>query len=276
MIILCKTYLAGFSFLYLQINFRNMVKWILAILGLIYMRVPGAIMGFLLGTLLELFLKRGAGAHKNMSRMFGTDQKVSPGDFELNLLSLSTIVVKADGQVNQQELDYVRSYFVKAYGKERANATFRTYNEVSKNRQIDAGRICAYLHMRTTYEVRLQILHFLFGIAIADGSVSESELRQLTKIAGHLRLGQRDFESIKAMFINSGSGRVGDTSSAYKILEIEKDVSDSEVKKAYRTMVKKYHPDKLQHMDEVYQKGAQEKFNKVQEAYEQIQKERGF
>lgn len=41
-------------------------------------------------------------------------------------------------------------------------------------------------------------------------------------------------------------------------------------------MLKKYHPDKLQNMDEAYQKGAKEKFNKEQEAYEQLQKERGF
>ena len=41
-------------------------------------------------------------------------------------------------------------------------------------------------------------------------------------------------------------------------------------------MAKKYHPDKLQHMDEAYQKGARDKFQKVQEAYETIQKERGF
>ena len=68
----------------------------------------------------------------------------------------------------------------------------------------------------------------------------------------------------------------GDTSYAYTILEIDKSASDAEVKKAYRTMVKKYHPDKLQHMDEVHRNGAQEKFNKVQEAYEQIQKERGI
>lgn len=41
-------------------------------------------------------------------------------------------------------------------------------------------------------------------------------------------------------------------------------------------MAKKYHPDKIQHMDEAYIKGAEEKFRKVQEAYEKIQKERGF
>jgi DnaJ like chaperone protein len=64
--------------------------------------------------------------------------------------------------------------------------------------------------------------------------------------------------------------------SAYKILEIDKSASDAEIKKAYRTMVKKYHPDKLVNMDEAYQKGAKEKFNKVQQAYEQLQRERGF
>ncbi len=249
-----------------------MIKWIAAVIGLMYMRIPGAVIGFLVGSFIEMYLRQSGNIQKNVSGMFKDSQEVSPGDFELNLLSLSSIIVKADGQINQKELDYVRSYFVQAYGKERANATFRTFNDVVKHRQVDAGRICAYLHMRTRYEVRLQILHFLFGIAQADGNVSPNELNQLTKIAGHLRLSRSDFESIKAMFVVSRA----DASYAYKILEIEQDASEAEIKKAYRKMVKKYHPDKLQHMDEAYQKGAREKFNKVQEAYEQIQKERGF
>ncbi|MDR6299885.1 TerB family tellurite resistance protein [Mesonia maritima] len=247
-----------------------MIKWIAAVVGLIYMRIPGAFIGFFLGSVIEvLFRRNGATSSNDVFQMFQQKERVSPGDFELNLLSLCSIVIKADGSVSQGELDYVRSYFVRAYGKERANATFRTFNDVVKNRQIDSGRICAYLHMRTTYEVRLQILHFLFGIAQADGSVDEDELRELSKIAGHLRLNRSDFESIKAMFFKSAD-------KAYKILEIDEDVSDAEVKKAYRKMAKKYHPDKLEHMDEAYKKGAQEKFTQVQSAYEQIQKERGF
>ncbi|MBA3985547.1 MAG: DnaJ domain-containing protein, partial [Flavobacteriales bacterium] len=74
---------------------------------------------------------------------------------------------------------------------------------------------------------------------------------------------------IKAMFFKNPD-------SAYKILEIEKTASAAEIKAAYRTMAKKYHPDKLQHMDEAYRKGAEDKFRKVQEAYEQLQKEKGF
>ena len=198
-----------------------------------------------------------------------SNNTVSPQDFELNLLSLTSIVIKADGNVSQRELDYVRNYFVSSYGKERANAVFRVFNDVVKKRQVNAQRICQMLNIRTTYETRLQILHFLFGIAQADGHVSDSELRVLQNIASYCRLSSRDFISIKAMFVKDGDN-------AYKILEIEKSATDNEVKKAYRSMAKKYHPDKLVHMDEAYRKGAEEKFRKVQEAYESIRKERGM
>lgn len=243
-----------------------MIKWIAAVLGYMYFRLPGAILGFIVGTLIDNWARSSGGFKTVFNEQ---PQQVSPGDFELNLLSLASIVIKADGSVSQTELDFVRSYFVSAYGKERANATFRTFNEVIKNREVSAARICQYLQVRTRYEVRLQILHFLFSIAKADGNVSNAELNQLSQIASYLRLNRRDFESIKAMFFKSADN-------AYKILEIEKSATDAEVKKAFRTMAKKYHPDKLQHMDEAYQKGAEEKFRKVQEAYEHIQNERGM
>jgi len=194
---------------------------------------------------------------------------VSPQDFELHLLSLTSIVIKADGQVNNSELQYVRNYFIQSYGEQRASQIFKVFNEVVKKREVNAARICQFLNARTRIESRIQILHFLFGIAQADGNVSNSELRILEQIAGYLRLTQRDFISIKAMFVK-------DRDNAYKILEIDKSVPDHEVKKAYRTMAKKYHQDKLMDMDEAYRKGAEEKFRMVQEAYETIRKERGM
>tara|TARA_R100001369_G_scaffold29172_1_gene52324 strand:- start:8411 stop:9142 length:732 start_codon:yes stop_codon:yes gene_type:complete len=243
-----------------------MFKWILAVIGFMFFRYPGAVLGFILGTVIDNWNRSSGG----FNSVFKTESStVSPGDFELNLLSLASLVIKADGQVSQTEMDYVRTYFVQAYGKERANATFRTFNEVIKSREISAQRIGLYLQQRTKYEVRLQILHFLFSIAQADGNVSNAELSQLQSIAGFLALNNRDFESIKAMFFKSADN-------AYKILEIEKSASDAEVKKAFRTMAKKYHPDKLHHMDEAYRSGAEDKFRMVQEAYEKIQKERGI
>ena len=69
---------------------------------------------------------------------------------------------------------------------------------------------------------------------------------------------------------------VKSTGNAYRILEITPSATDTEVKKAYRTMPKKYHPDKLQSKEPALIKGAQEKFQEVQKAYEEIQKEWGI
>jgi len=244
-----------------------MIKWFAAIAGYYLFRFPGAILGFLLGSLIDSQTSSGSGARTVFSDF--TRQSVSPSDFELHLLSLSSIVIKADGTVSQRELDYVRQYFVSTYGKEKANAIFRTFNEINKKHEISAQRICAFLNQRTRYEVRLQLLHFLFGIAKADGSVSDSEVLKIREIAGYLRVALRDFESIKAMFIKS-------TDNAYKILEIEKSATDDAVKKAYRTMAKKYHPDRVNTENEAIKKGAEEKFKQVQKAYEEIQSERGL
>lgn len=246
-----------------------MFKWICAIIGFGFRKFPGALVGFFIGSVLDTLFKSqiriNTGGNANP---FG-GQSVTPKDFELNLLSLASLVIKSDGKVKQSELDFVRKYFVQSYGKERANATFRTFNEVVKNREISAEKICDFIRPRLRYEVRLQVLHFLFNIANSDGHVSTAEEQTLLQIANHLNIGRNDYESIKAMFFKSADD-------AYKILEIESSASNDEVKKAYRKMAKKYHPDKLQHMDEAYQKGAQEKFNKVQDAYERIQKERGL
>jgi len=252
-----------------------MLKYFAALIGYYVMRFPGALLGFIVGMLIESYQsaqnpggQRESGPRGRSFRDF-QGRSVSPQDFELHLLSLCSIIIKADGQASQRELDYVRQYFVSAYGKERANAIFRTFNEVVKKREISTQRISEFLSQRTRYEMRLQILHFLFGIAQADGRVSEPELNKLNEIARFFRVRLRDFDSIKAMFVRSAD-------QAYTILEIDKSATDAEVKKAYRTMVKKYHPDKVITEDEAIKKGAEEKFKEVQKAYETIQAERGM
>lgn len=245
-----------------------MIKWAAAFIGFIVRGFVGAILGFFLGSALDGLFSGQRGEGRSVFGDFARPN-VSPADFELNLLSLCSIVIKADGMVSQRELDYVRQYFIGTYGKDKANAIFRTFNDVIKKREISAQRICNYLNQRTRYEVRLQLLHFLFGIAQSDGRVSQAELDKLNQLAGFLRIGNYDFSSIKAMFFKEAD-------QAYKILEIEKSATDDEVKKAYRKMAKKYHPDRVVTQDEAIKKGAEEKFKQVQKAYETIQSERGL
>jgi DnaJ like chaperone protein len=69
---------------------------------------------------------------------------------------------------------------------------------------------------------------------------------------------------------------IPETDSSYKILEIEPSVSNDDVKKAYRKMAMKYHPDKVSHLGDDFRKTADEKFKKVNEAYDKIKKERNM
>ena len=119
------------------------------------------------------------------------------------------------------------------------------------------------------YESKLQVIHFLFGIAKADGSISQQEINKLLEFSNLFKLSYADFLSIKAMFIK-------EVDNDYKILEVDKSASDEEIKKSYRSLAKKHHPDKVQHLGEAYVKAAQHKFQKIQKAYQNIKVKRGF
>jgi len=238
------------------------MRWLLAFIGYMVFRFPGALLGFFLGTLLE------AGSRGQIRTSFQTT-RVSAQEFELRLLALASMVIKADGKTTQSELDYVRAQFVQFFGKDRANEIFRIYNAEFKKSGVTAMEIGQFLVTRTRYEARLQMLDFLFRIAKADGKVSPVEIEKLSEIAGYMRISAADFNSIKAMF-------VAQTDSAYTILEVSKTSTDAEIKKAYRDLVKKHHPDRVRNLGPAAEKAAKEKFQRIQQAYEAIKNERGF
>lgn len=226
----------------------------------------GGILGFVVGSFVDEF---STAELKDFKKDIYAGSQTQSGDFEISLLVLAAVVIKADGQVSRTELDYVRSSFRSMYGEERANRAFKLFKGFMANQKISTRQVCFQINRHMNHPARLQLLHFLFGVAKSDGVVSEKELHKIATIAGYLNINIHDFNSIKAMFYN-------EVDSSYKILEIEKSASDSEVKAAYRKMVKKYHPDKLRGLGDEHIKGAEEKFRQVQQAYEHIQKERGI
>jgi DnaJ like chaperone protein len=244
----------------------NFIKWLGAGLGFAVGGPIGSVLGFVVGNFIEGFTAKDV---KRAGNYTTSSRSAHSGDFEISLLLLSAVVIKADGKVDQRELSYVREHFKKMYGEQRANNAFKLFKGFVKNNNFSTQQICMQIRQNMTHASRLQLIHFLFGLAKVDGAVTEVEVNSIKTIANYLYINQYDFESIKAMFYDSSE-------SAYKILEIEKSASDDELKKAYRKMVKKYHPDKLQHLGEEHVKGAEDKFKQVQKAYNQIQKERGL
>ena len=253
-------------------------KWIGASLGWSFGGPIGAIIGLALGSVVDamsdgksdIFLGQGQQRSGRQQPNFRKRQRpqTESGDFEVSLLILASVVIKADGVQDQRELDFVRQQFTNMYGKTRSNHAFKLFKSISKQK-ISTRQVCLQIKQMMDHPSRLQLMHFLFGIAKADGIVTNDEVKQIYTIAGYLGISSRDYESIKAMFYNSSEN-------AYKILEIDKNATVEEIKKAYRKMAKKYHPDKVIHLGKEHQKGAEEKFRQVQEAYEQIQKEKGF
>jgi len=241
-------------------------RWLGAGLGWTFGGPIGGLIGFALGSLFDSLSKADL---QTFQQNHQGQRQASAVDFEMSLLVLAAVVIKADKKVDKRELDFVRQSFVQMFGKERANAAFRLFKGIVAKNKISTKEVCMQIRQHVSHASRLQLLHFLFGIAKADGTVSDSEVQAIKTIAGYLYISPSDFESIKAMFYD-------DVKNSYVVLGLSKTASVVDIKKAYRTLVKKHHPDKLQYLDEAQLKGAKEKFMQIQGAYERIQKERGF
>lgn len=233
-------------------------KWIGGGLGWAFGGPLGAIIGFAIGSAF--------GNNSNSREYIGTTTQQR--DFNVSLLVLSAAVMKADGSVKKSELDYVKRFFLTNFGQERAEKYILMLREILKQ-DIQVYDVSQQIGRFMDYSSKLQLLHYLFGIASADGSTHENEIDIISVIAKYMGISSADFQSIKAMFVQ-------DFDSAYKILGIDSSATDDEIKKAYREMAKKYHPDKVAYLGEDVRKSAEQKLQEVNEAYEKIKKQRGF
>jgi DnaJ like chaperone protein len=234
-------------------------KWIGGGLGWALGGPLGGVLGFVVGSMFD-------------NREGGPSQRIftgtTHGDFTMSLLVLVAAVMKADGKVMQSELEYVRNYFNQSFGPAASKEAMLYLRDLLKQ-QIPLQDVSMQIRQRLDKASRLQLLHFLYGVSAADGKVHPEEVRIIEQIAGYMGIPQADIDSIRNMFFE-------DVDSAYKILEIDKKVSDDEVKRAYRRMANKYHPDKVAYLGEDVKKAAGEKFRKVKDSYDKIKKERGM
>jgi DnaJ like chaperone protein len=237
----------------------NFTRWIAGGLGWAFFGPIGGILGFVVGSVVD-------GTQSQTGKL--EQGRTTTGDFAVSLLVLIAAVMKSDGKIVKSELDYVKKYFVQAFGESTASEAIMMLRDIL-NQDIDVREVSYQIKARMDYSSRLQMMHLLFGVSYADGKVHPLELDILQKIAGYMGITAKDFDSIKSMFIENTDG-------AYKILEIESSASNEEVKKAYRKMAVKYHPDKVSYLGEEFRKSANEKFQKVNEAYDKIKKERGI
>ena len=156
----------------------------------------GGIIGYAIGALFS-----GNGPRVIRSQVedtFGNTEEKR--DFNVTLLVLSAAVMKADGSVKRSELDYVKRFFLQNFGQQRAENYIKMLREIL-DKDYNLYEVSQQVGRYMDYSSRLQLLHYLFGIANADGRISQEELGVINTISNYMGITNSDFASVKAMFI---------------------------------------------------------------------------
>ncbi len=261
-------------------------RWIVGFLGWVSFGPIGALLGYLAGTFIEEKIEAarqitGGSARQGQrtggpyqtggqyqtgrTRYTSTEQRNS---FLVSLLVLSSAVIKADGKTDQKELDCVRDFFLRNFGENAAREAMQALERLNQQ-QVNIYQVGDQIAGYMNSSQRLQLLHYLVQIAMADGVFDASEKSVIEAIASVIHIPSSDAASVIAMYYK-------ETDAAYTVLGISPSATDDEVRTAYRKMAMKFHPDRVSTLGPDVQKAAEEKFKKVQEAYETIKKLRGM
>lgn len=195
---------------------------------------------------------------------------------------------KADGQVTRDEIRVAEQFFGKFGLSPEQRRTARAAFNRGKSEGFDLqGEVVALRQVLRNNQALLQLfLQVQLSAIAADGELHESERRMLMGVARSLGLSDADVKRLEAM-LSGASGAAGGAAAggggeqsieaAYATLGVEPSASDAEVKKAYRRLMSKYHPDKLASsgMPENMRSVAHERVREIRNAYDTIKAQRG-
>lgn len=239
-------------------------KWIGGGLGWAFGGPIGALIGFTIGSLFD------TSGSSLINQQKSPTVRTTEADFKMSLLVMIACILKADGRVQKTELAVVKRFLVANFGEQGALDGLQILKNLLEQ-PIDEREVSEQINQFMNYSAKLQLVHLLFDIAFADGYVDNNELIVIERISNTFRITNLDYESLKAPYVKNV-----DKDWAFKTLEIDPTSTDDEIKKAYRRMAMKYHPDKVNNLGEEMKKSATEKFRSINEAYEWLKSQRGF
>ena len=202
------------------------------------------------------------------------------------LIAMMAKVAKADGHICELEAELLSHTFTDIslvfvnndQIREELKKIYSTQKESFDN-TIDIAN--KYYNLTSSdYTKRLKVMEYLLNLAFIDGDFSQTEQMIIEDIANALKIKTNDLSSIINNFKQYYSQKEQSTQmnleNAYKVLEVDSSLSDSELKKVYRSLVKKYHPDIItgQGAEQSIIDEATTKLQEINEAYDIIKQSR--
>lgn len=246
----------------------------MAIWGKIFGGAAGLILGGPLGALAGGI----AGHVVDKYRESDDDPDLSPDSpslkqvaFTIAVIALGAKLAKADGVVTRDEVDAFKRVFkippeeVKNFGKVFDRARQSTAGYEGYAQQVAKM-------FRSTPQVLEDLLHGLFSIAMADGVLHPDEDVYLKNIATIFGINEDQYYRLRGYHAGE------DSRDPYQILGVASDISDAELKKAYRQLIRDNHPDKViaDGLPQEFVDVANEKLAKINAAYDEVCSRRGL
>jgi DnaJ like chaperone protein len=244
-------------------------KWILGGLGFAVGGPIGALIGVFIASLFDSSHTIEAGEHRQGIPHPGRSH-TTQGDIRVSIIVLLACVIKADGRVLKAEITSIKPFLLRNFGEEGAKQALQLLKQLLEQ-DINPVAVSQQIRQHVNYSVRLELVHMLLEVAKADGEVADSECQVIETISMNMGIADADYQSLLSLY-----RKQTDANWAYTALEIEPSATDDEVKKAYRRMAMKYHPDKVANAGEAVRQQATEKFRAINEAYEHIKTLRGM
>lgn len=245
-----------------------------ALLGLLITRsawgaAVGAIIGYMLDPKAGVRVATPNGSTSISSEFFRTT-------FEI-----MGYVAKSDGRVSEAEIDAARKLMQELnLGTADVNAAiacFRTGKSAGYDAELGIERLRESCGLR--YDLLRAFVDLQLRAALAGNGISPPARRILVGIAERLGLSELEFANMEASLRGRHArGQAGSLTECYAELEVDADISDQELVKAYRRQMSRHHPDKLvaNGLPESMAQMAKEKTQRIQEAYEGIRAARGM
>ena len=204
------------------------------------------------------------------------------------LVALMAKVSKADGKVCELEAEVLKHTFndISSHfeNSEEIRKKLKKLYDIEKNSFDNLIDICNKLYNLTKHEYhkRVKIMEYLLNLAFIDKELSNTEKMITEDISNALKIKIEDFNNLintfEAFYAQQASNKAISLEKAYEILESNPADDAATLKKNYRSLVKKHHPDIIsgQGAAQSIIDEATKKLQEINEAYELIKKDKGI